>query len=131
MNSGVLCVVAQYLTKMMRVFGVFAVTPDAIGMNLNALFFYLYLDVCVFISIIIVVGSFATDTSSSSSSAADLMPLLNTMSSFRDTIRGLAQAKDIDSCVEILKVCDGLRDEGMVEHGVVLEDRDGMGEFSC
>ena len=39
-NTGVISMVAEYVTKMMRVFGVFAVTSDPIGMNLDALCFY-------------------------------------------------------------------------------------------
>ena len=100
-NSAVLKKIAIYVTKLMRIYGVFEVTGEEIG-------------------------SFAVASSSSQgTTSSDLMPLLQTMAAFRDQVRLLAQQKS--NPVEILKVCDRLRDDDLIEHGVVLEDRDGAG----
>jgi cysteinyl-tRNA synthetase len=50
------------------------------------------------------------------------MPVLQSMSAFRDAVRKLAQNKATPA--EILLLCDKFRDEDMLEHGVVLEDRE-------
>ena len=97
-NVSVLTKIGTEITKFMRMFGIFeSETP---------------------------LGGFG-----SSDHGSDSLPVLKTMSAFRDSIRELAQAnlKDSKAFGEMLKLCDKLRDEDLVEHGVVLEDRDGMG----
>ncbi|KIJ61294.1 hypothetical protein HYDPIDRAFT_96924 [Hydnomerulius pinastri MD-312] len=53
-----------------------------------------------------------------------LMPYLRALSSFRDGVRRLAIDKGDDSLKEILKLCDHLRDEGLVPLGVALDDQE-------
>lgn len=84
-NSDVLNKIAAFVTKIMRIVGVFDPLEVA--------------------------------------KTVDFMPTLRTMSAFRDEVRQLAQAKAEPHT--ILKLCDDLRDEKLIEHGVVLEDRDG------
>ncbi|KAJ3340979.1 hypothetical protein HDU91_000776 [Kappamyces sp. JEL0680] len=100
-NSSVLSMVAAYVTKMMRIFGVFDQDPSPIG------------------SFPVHGGSEGT------TSRESMLPVLQTMSAFRDQVRVLAQAKAEPK--EILQLCDKLRDDDLVEHGIVLEDRDGSG----
>jgi len=52
-----------------------------------------------------------------------LMPYLEALSSFRDTIRQLALDKST-TAKDILKVCDALRDESLVPLGVALDDQE-------
>jgi cysteinyl-tRNA synthetase len=91
-NTDVMFKIARYVTKMMRVFGVFEEQDP--------------------------IGSFGQQNQSST----DLLPILNTMSEFRDTIRKLAQENKDKT---VLEVCDKFRDIDMVDHGVVLVDREG------
>ncbi len=53
-----------------------------------------------------------------------LMPVLEILSEFRDSIRELARAKAPH--VEMLKLCDKLRDISLPTHGIVLEDRENL-----
>ncbi|GAA5945967.1 hypothetical protein JCM3775_007564 [Rhodotorula graminis] len=53
---------------------------------------------------------------------AVLMPYLRALSSFRDQVRQLAMSNAASS--DILALCDRLRDEEMVELGVALDDQD-------
>ena len=50
-----------------------------------------------------------------------LLPYLKALSEFRDTVRQAAREKR--PYVELLELCDKLRDEEMVELGVSLDDR--------
>ncbi|RKO89692.1 hypothetical protein BDK51DRAFT_27354, partial [Blyttiomyces helicus] len=97
-SVAVLSKVAKYVTKMMRTFGVFGDANPEIGGGVGA-----------------TVGGKSLDET--------LMPYLRAMSSFRDGVRDLAQSKA--DHVEILKLCDKLRDEDLAELGVVLDDREG------
>jgi cysteinyl-tRNA synthetase len=63
------------------------------------------------------------DTAKPQGAADSLMPVVQAMSVFRDSVRKLAQ--EGAPAAEILQVCDKLRDEDLVEHGVLLEDREG------
>jgi cysteinyl-tRNA synthetase len=96
-NSSVLKKAAVYVTKMMRVFGVFMESSASIG-------------------------SFVVGDSQEKDTSETLMPILKTVSKFRDTVRSLAQQK-VDTSQDILRACDVLRDEELIEHGIVLEDR--------
>jgi cysteinyl-tRNA synthetase len=51
------------------------------------------------------------------------MPYLRALSSFRDAVRNMALNKA--SHADLLALCDRLRDEDMLELGVVLDDREG------
>lgn len=70
-------------------------------------------------------SSTSTEGSKSENSEQTLMPILRTVSNFRDQVRLLAQNKSDPS--EILQVCDKLRDDDLQQHGIVLEDREGAG----
>lgn len=96
-NPSVLLKIGQYVTKMMRLFGVFEDTNELIG-------------------------SFGS-SSAGNTSSQDMLPVLKTMSNFRDEIRRLAQ-NGADSKT-ILGLCDKFRDDDLIEHGIVLEDREG------
>ncbi|KAJ3036550.1 hypothetical protein HDV00_002571 [Rhizophlyctis rosea] len=95
-NAQVLGRIAKYVTKMMRTFGVFPDSNVEIGVGGGA---------------------------GGKSSDEVLLPYLQTMSTFRDGVRELAQAKADPK--EFLKLSDKLRDEDLVELGVVLDDREG------
>jgi len=51
-----------------------------------------------------------------------VMPLLHTLSTFRDSVRDLARNKQDHS--KILQLCDQLRDVDLPQLGVLLDDRD-------
>lgn len=51
-----------------------------------------------------------------------VMPYLTALAEFRDTIRDVARAQKSN---EILKLCDGFRDDILPNLGVRLEDREG------
>lgn len=51
------------------------------------------------------------------------MPYLTALSEFRDSVR--EHARNLKA-IEILKVCDNLRDDILPNMGVRLEDREGM-----
>jgi cysteinyl-tRNA synthetase len=53
-----------------------------------------------------------------------LMPYVEVLSTFRDTIRRMALDKNTTP-KDILKACDVLRDDGLVPLGVALDDQDG------
>uniref|UniRef100_T1E1M8 Cysteine--tRNA ligase, cytoplasmic n=1 Tax=Cupiennius salei TaxID=6928 RepID=T1E1M8_CUPSA len=53
----------------------------------------------------------------------DLMPYLRVLADFREDIRILAKKS---KAFDILKICDDLRDNGLQELGVRLEDREGQ-----
>ncbi|KAJ3321127.1 hypothetical protein HDV06_004580 [Boothiomyces sp. JEL0866] len=95
-NGMVLNKVAAYVTQIMTTFGVF---EDA-----NP-----------------IIGSFGSSKSSSNRDEV-LLPVLQTMSTFRDNVRKLAQEKADPK--SILAFCDKLRDEDLIEHGISLEDRE-------
>ncbi|KAI9598027.1 hypothetical protein BDF19DRAFT_262365 [Syncephalis fuscata] len=52
-----------------------------------------------------------------------VMPYLRVLSQFRDTVRELARGKADHK--QLLELCDRLRDEDLVELGVMLDDREG------
>ncbi|KAJ3312389.1 hypothetical protein HDV04_003139 [Boothiomyces sp. JEL0838] len=95
-NAMVLNKVATYITKILTTFGVFEDNNP-------------------------VIGSFGS-TKSSSNRDEILLPVLQTMSTFRDNVRKLAQEKADPK--NILALCDKLRDEDLIEHGISLEDRE-------
>ncbi|KAI8055314.1 hypothetical protein BDF22DRAFT_676485, partial [Syncephalis plumigaleata] len=51
------------------------------------------------------------------------MPYLRVLSQFRDNVRDLARGKADHK--QLLELCDRLRDEDLVELGVMLDDREG------
>jgi cysteinyl-tRNA synthetase len=53
------------------------------------------------------------------------MPYLRTLSSFRDSVRGLAMGKGDTALRDILSLCDKLRDCDLVPLGVALDDQEG------
>ncbi|KAJ3275281.1 hypothetical protein HDV01_001008 [Terramyces sp. JEL0728] len=95
-NATVLNKVATYITQLMTTLGVFEDSNPSIG-------------------------SFGS-TKSSSNRDEILLPVLQTMSTFRDNVRKLAQEKADPK--DILAFCDKLRDEELAEHGISLEDRE-------
>jgi cysteinyl-tRNA synthetase len=89
-NSSVLKMVGEFVTKMMRVFGVFEPSPNSIGSFPSTL----------------------GDQKKQGSSEEVLLPVLQTVSGFRDQIRSLAQNKAEHK--DFLKLCDKLRDDDLV-----------------
>ncbi|KAJ3324035.1 hypothetical protein HDU76_013507 [Blyttiomyces sp. JEL0837] len=89
--------IAKYITKMMRTFGVYKDSSSVIGDSAGA-------------------GAAALSVEEAAG------PYVRLLSAFRDRIRELARAKSDHS--EILKACDKLRDEDLVELNVVLDDRE-------
>jgi hypothetical protein len=57
-------------------------------------------------------------------SKSALMPCLEVLSNFRDTVRQLALDKNTTP-KDILRACDSLRDDALVPLGVALDDQDG------
>ncbi|TPX56049.1 cysteine---tRNA ligase [Powellomyces hirtus] len=96
-NAEMLGKIAKYVTHMMRTFGVFTDTNAVIGHSTGAL-------------------------ADGKSLEDSLLPYLRVLSSFRDTVRDLAQNQG--DYKELLKLSDKLRDEDLVELGVVLDDRE-------
>ena len=97
-NALLLAKIGKYITKLMRVFGVYSDLNPEYGS-----------------------GYAAADGVQGSDA---VLPYLRVLSSFRDQIRILAQSKADHG--EFLKLCDKLRDEDMIELGVSLEDKEGM-----
>ena len=50
------------------------------------------------------------------------MPFVNVMAEFREDVRKIAREAKV---TEILKLCDDVRDEKLVDIGVQLEDQEG------
>ncbi|KAK6092871.1 cysteinyl-tRNA synthetase [Batrachochytrium dendrobatidis] len=94
-NITILAKIGVYVTKLLRIFGVY---PD-----INPEF-----------------GAPVTEGAQNSEEA--LMPYLRVLSSFRDAVRELAQAKA--DPVEFLKLSDRLRDMDLFELGVILDDKE-------
>ena len=94
-NSDLLRGIAEYITNLMQVFGVYP--------NLNPL-----------------IGS--GSTLSGVNKEETILPFVTALSKFRDTVRNLAQSKSDPR--EFLILCDQLRDFDMVDLGISLEDRD-------
>nr|KAJ3422186.1 hypothetical protein HK105_000825 [Polyrhizophydium stewartii] len=95
-NALVLNKIGAYVTKLMRTFGVFGdANPE--------------------------VGAPASGTGQNLEEA--VMPYLRALSTFRDTVRELAQSKADPK--EFLALCDRLRDEDLADLGVLLEDKEG------
>lgn len=89
---------AMYITRMLRVFGL--ILQDDFGFPVG--------------------GSGGGD-----SYEASIAPVVTTLVSFRDQVRNAAKAGA--SAADLLAMCDRLRDEGMVELGVRVEDRSNEG----
>ncbi|KAJ6561983.1 tRNA synthetases class I (C) catalytic domain-containing protein [Mycena capillaripes] len=53
-----------------------------------------------------------------------LMPYIRSLSTFRDSVRGLAIGKGATALQDILALCDQLRDVDLVPLGVVLDDQE-------
>jgi len=51
------------------------------------------------------------------------MPFVNVMAEFREDVRIIAREEKV---TRILKLCDEVRDDKLVEIGVKLEDQEGM-----
>lgn len=54
------------------------------------------------------------------------MPFVNVMAEFREDVRKIAREAKV---TEILKLCDVVRDEKLVDIGVQLEDQEGKETF--
>uniref|UniRef100_H3B5Y6 Cysteine--tRNA ligase, cytoplasmic n=1 Tax=Latimeria chalumnae TaxID=7897 RepID=H3B5Y6_LATCH len=54
---------------------------------------------------------------------ATVMPYLKVLSDFREGVRQVAREKKV---TEVLQLCDALRDDVLPEHGVRLEDHEGL-----
>ena len=103
-NSDLLSAIAEYITKLFRIFGVYSDLNPLIGPSLK---------------------------SNEINSEETILPFVTTLSQFRDSVRHLAQAKagichlsNIIESKEILILCDRLRDIDLVELGISLEDRE-------
>lgn len=95
--------IAQYITRILRVFGLVNGSDD-IGFGPD--------DACTS-------AAAAADGSSSSSAEAVLTPVLDSWSKFRTDVR--VRARDIKDA-QLLALCDKVRDEDMPKLGVRLED---------
>ncbi|KAJ3073430.1 hypothetical protein HDU98_001551 [Podochytrium sp. JEL0797] len=96
-NTDVLVKVGRYVTRMMRVFGVYADANPDLGEGASAG----------------AVGGASVEEVAG--------PYVRLMASFRDKVRDLARrTKDSD----MLKLCDTLRDDELVELNVALDDRE-------
>lgn len=51
------------------------------------------------------------------------MPFVNVIAEFREDVRKIAREANV---TEILKLCDDVRDERLVDIGVQLEDQEGI-----
>ncbi|XP_065206637.1 cysteine--tRNA ligase, cytoplasmic isoform X2 [Planococcus citri] len=94
-NAILLKNIAMYITKLMQVFGVIP-SSESIGFPLS--------------------------TKSDANIENILMPHLNILSEFRDSIRSAARTL---KATNILQICDTLRDDILPNVGVRLEDREG------
>ena len=97
-NATLLVQIGEYVTKILRMLGVFSDTNPSIG------------------------GTTGSSQDSGFDREAVVFPFVETLSQFRDKIRSLAQAKASHS--DFLKLCDELRDSGLIDLGVSLEDRE-------
>lgn len=93
-NADLLSGIAEYITRLFIIFGVYP--------NFNPLI--------------------GTNSKSGENTEEIVGPFIATLSNFRDSVRLLAQSKA--DPVEFLKLCDKLRDFDLVELGISLEDRD-------
>jgi cysteinyl-tRNA synthetase len=85
--------IALYITNLMKIFGVID-SNDSIGFQ-------------------------ATNSTDSVNLEETLMPYLNALSKFRDDVRTEARSK---KAIEILNLCDNLRDNVLPDLGVLIED---------
>ncbi|KAF9432583.1 hypothetical protein BGZ76_010597 [Entomortierella beljakovae] len=98
LNVEVINKVAQYVSKMLRTFGLDGVVADPIGFS-------------------------GAEGGASGVSAEDIaLPYLQVLSTFRDTIRNYA--REGRSAQEMLALSDKLRDEDLERLGVSLDDRE-------
>lgn len=99
-NAPVLETVGRYVTKVLRVFGV---TGTGIGD----------------------IGYGDGDGGEAVSRENIIAPVLESFSQFRDSVRRAARSEKSEATLEILQLCDRMRDEILPEVGVRLEDRGG------
>ncbi|WFD31409.1 cysteine--tRNA ligase [Malassezia sp. CBS 17886] len=101
LNTGVLLAVADYVSRMLRMFGLGhgAVREGDIGW-----------------------GSDAADATDAAARDDVLAPYLRVLSSFRDNVRQLAREKAVHT--DLLQLADKLRDVDLVDLGVALEDQE-------
>lgn len=99
LNGLLLKRIAIYITDILYIFGTIKGPRGGIGFPIN-------------------------DASSTSNLEENLMPYVNTLAEFRTDARKIA--REIKA-LEILKLCDNLRDEVLPNLGVRLEDRDDTG----
>ncbi|KAF0301106.1 Cysteine--tRNA ligase, cytoplasmic [Amphibalanus amphitrite] len=95
-NRQLLADAAQYVTRMLKVFGAIPAGGPAIGFPLE--------------------GDTTTDVESL------VMPYLTVLGKFRERVRQTAREHQVPA---VLQECDRVRDEDLTELGVRLEDRDG------
>ncbi|KAI8839534.1 tRNA synthetases class I (C) catalytic domain-containing protein [Chytriomyces cf. hyalinus JEL632] len=99
-NTDVLLKIAKYVTKMMRTFGVYMDENPEIGVS-------------------------AVRGGGASGSVEEVAgPYVRLIASFRDRVRELSRRKDADVASELLKLCDRIRDEELVDLNVALDDRE-------
>lgn len=94
-NHAVLKGIAKYLTRMLKIFGANEGQQE-IG--------------------------FASGDSSTANKEELIMPFVNVMADFREEVRKIAREEKV---TRILKLCDEVRDDKLVEIGVKLEDQEG------
>ncbi|KAH8831464.1 tRNA synthetases class I (C) catalytic domain-containing protein [Flagelloscypha sp. PMI_526] len=103
LNIEIVQLVARWITKMLRIFGLSDGDSNEIGWG-------------------------QSDGSSSGVTNVNreeiLMPYLRALSTFRDGVRQLAIAKEGSALKDILALCDKLRDTDLVPLGVALDDQD-------
>ncbi|KAJ3189151.1 hypothetical protein HDU85_002776 [Gaertneriomyces sp. JEL0708] len=98
-NASVLGAIARYVTKLLRTFGVFLDVNPAIA------------------------SSAANGATVSGRSEEDVaLPYLKVLSSFRDSVRQIAQQKG--DHMSLLQLSDKVRDDELIPLGVMLDDRE-------
>ncbi|PVU91782.1 hypothetical protein BB561_004213 [Smittium simulii] len=107
-NPSAVFMVAKYISKILRIFGLSdpKAKPSQIGWNATS------------------GSSMQTDSTLAMDNERVVMPYLDIISKFRDSIRSIAKEKEINKG-EILKACDDIRDNQLPKFGVLLDDREG------
>jgi len=95
-NHSVLTGIAKYLTRMLKIFGANQGDQD--------------------------IGFALAGGDGSTNKEELVMPYVNVMAEFREDVRKIAREAKV---TEILKLCDVVRDEKLVDVGVQLEDQEG------
>ena len=93
-NADLLSGIAEHITRLFLIFGVYPNFNPLIGSN----------------SLV------------KENSEEIILPFVTALSTFRDSVREMAQKKA--DPIELLKLCDKLRDVDLIELGISLEDRD-------